>query len=69
MNRILIVLDDDGTIGAIYGSSADTQVGILDYAKHPDVRGGSVERIMVDYPFDPDVFDAVGQSHSVTRAE
>jgi len=69
MNRILIVLDEDGTIGALYASDADTQVAILDYAKHPDVRAGSVAKIMVDYPFDPDVFDAVGQSRSATRAE
>jgi hypothetical protein len=53
MNRILIVLDDDGTIGAIYASSADTQVAILDCAKHPDLRAGSVDRIMLDYPSDP----------------
>lgn len=69
MNRILIVLDEDGTIGAIYASSADTQVAVLDYAKHPDVRPGSVAKIMLDYPSDPDVFDAVDHSRNATRAD
>jgi hypothetical protein len=39
MNGILIVLDDDGMIGAIYANSAHTRVAVRDYANHRECEG------------------------------